>query len=64
MKLKLASWMHALSSASPIPSLPTLQQLFCESTQESPQYAGAWLRYGDWAYRVGQEDTFRGVSNS
>eukprot|EP00026_Physarum_polycephalum_P000029 Phypoly_transcript_00029.p1 GENE.Phypoly_transcript_00029~~Phypoly_transcript_00029.p1 ORF type:complete len:2984 (-),score=506.25 Phypoly_transcript_00029:303-8192(-) len=64
MKLKLASWMHSLSSASPLPSLPTVQQLFCESTQESPQYAEAWLRYGDWAYRVGQKDTFRGSESA
>lgn len=74
MKLKLASWLHSPSlqslsinpstSSPPTPpsSLPTVQQLFLESTQDAPEYAKAWLRYGDWAYRAGQKDTFRGVS--
>ena len=65
MKLKLASWMHTLSSStSSAPDLPTVQQLFSDSTEESPQYAEAWLEYGDWAYRAGHNDTFRGVSNN
>lgn len=50
------------NDATSFSSLPTVQQLLMESTQNDSDYAKAWLRYGDWAYRAGQKDTFRGVS--
>lgn len=57
MKLKLAAWIHRDSHVlSSLPnSFPVMQQLYSDSTLASPQYAKAWLRYGDWAYRAGQK---------